>query len=79
MKPAQTAWVAKKTITRQETPIPRRDAELGQGKEHLAEARQWQTAGAGCTGVKVQAHGLSKVLNGQGKPTGSMVTIQPSR
>ena len=55
------------------------DAEPGQGKEYLAEHRQWQMAGVGCTEEKAQAPEHLKDLSGQGKLTGSMVIIQQSQ
>ena len=55
------------------------DAEPRPERGLLAEHQQWQTVGVECTGVKAQALGLERVLNGQGKLTGNMVTIQPNQ
>jgi hypothetical protein len=52
------------------------DAELKPEAGRHAKPLLWQTAGAECTGERVQAHARLKVWSGQEKQTSNMASIQ---
>ena len=55
------------------------DVGPGPERKHHAKHRQWQMAGVECMEVRALAHEHQRVLNGQVRPIGNMVIIQPSQ